>query len=166
MTTKMKILLTKDVEHLGKAGDLKEVSGGYGRNYLIPKGFAVLATKGQVRQSEERLKAQSRRVEASRRDAEALAARINGVTVRFVARVGEQDRLFGSVTNSDIATQLSQQIGTEVDRRRVDLEDPIKRIGIYPVKVRVATGIEPVINVVVEGEAGTVQVPEMPTTEE
>ena len=165
MTTKMKILLTKDVEHLGKAGDLKEVSGGYGRNYLLPKGFAVLATKGQVRQSEERLKAQSRRVEASRRDAEALAARINGVTVRFVARVGEQDRLFGSVTNSDIATQLSQQIGTEVDRRRVDLEDPIKRIGIYPVKVRIAAGIEPVINVVVEGEAGTVQVPELPTEE-
>jgi large subunit ribosomal protein L9 len=150
----MKVLLVQDVEKLGRAGDLKEVSGGYGRNYLIPQGLAVLATRGQVRQAEERLKAQTRRVEASRRDAEALAARISGTTLRFVVKVGEGDRLYGSVTNSDIAEQLARQIGAEIDRRKVDLEDPIKRIGHYPVKVRLIGGVEPVINVIVEGEGG------------
>ena len=98
MTTKMKILLTKDVEHLGKAGDLKEVSGGYGRNYLIPKGFAVLATKGQVRQSDERLKAQSRRVEATRRDAEAQAARSKPVWRSIAARWTSKTRSSASVS--------------------------------------------------------------------
>lgn len=155
----MKILLTKDVENLGRAGDLKDVSGGYGRNYLIPQGFAVLATKGQVKQAEERLKAQRRRTELARRDAEAVAGRLNGQTLRFVERVGEQDRLYGSVTNVDVAEKIQQQLGLEIDRRRVDLEDPIKRIGIYPVKVRVASGVEAVINVVVEGEGGVAAPP-------
>lgn len=146
----MKVLLTQDVEKLGDAGEIKDVSGGFGRNYLIPKGFAVLATRGQIRQAEERLKAQKRREDAARKDAEALAARINGVTVRFTARVGEQDRLYGSVTNTDVGEKLAQQLGIEIDRRKIDLEDPIKRIGIYPVKVRLAAGLEPVVNVVVE----------------
>jgi len=150
----MKVLLTKDVEKLGRAGDLKEVSGGYGRNYLIPQGFAVLATKGQVKQSEERLRAQRRRTELARRDAEALAGRLNGQTLRFVERVGEQDRLYGSVTNVDVAEKIKQQLSLEIDRRRIDLEDPIKRIGIYPVRIRIASGVEAVVNVVVEGEGG------------
>jgi large subunit ribosomal protein L9 len=161
----MKVLLVQDVEKLGRAGELKEVSGGFGRNYLIPQGFAVLATRGQVRQAEERLKAQNRRVEAGRRDAEALAARISGTTLRFVVRVGEGDRLYGSVTNSDIADQLAKQIGAEIDRRKVDLEDPIKRTGHYPVKVRLMGGVEPVINVIVEGEGGAPVVAEEPELE-
>jgi large subunit ribosomal protein L9 len=165
VATKMKVLLTRDVENLGRAGELREVSGGFGRNYLIPKGFAVLATRGQVRQAEERIVARRRRDEANRRDAEAVVGRINGVTLRFVARVGELDRLYGSVTNADIAEKLQEQTGIEIDRRRVDLDDPIKRIGIYPVKVQVASGLEAVLNVVVEGEAGQVQVPEPPTGE-
>lgn len=151
----MKVLLTKDVEKLGRAGDLKEVSGGYGRNYLIPQGLAVLATKGQVKQSEERLRAQRRRDELARRDAEALAGRLNGQTLRFVERVGEQDRLYGSVTNVDVAEKIKQQLSLDIDRRRIDLEDPIKRIGIYPVRIRIASGVEAVVNVVVEGEGGT-----------
>ncbi|NTW02529.1 MAG: 50S ribosomal protein L9, partial [Oscillochloris sp.] len=125
----MKVLLTQDVEHLGKAGELKDVSGGFGRNYLIPKGFAVLATKGQIRQAEERLAAQRRRTEATRKDAQALAARINGVTLHFVVRVGEHDRLYGSVTNVDVAEKLKAQVGIDIDRRKIDLEDPIKRTG-------------------------------------
>ncbi len=165
MASKMKILLTKDVVHLGGAGEIKEVSGGYGRNYLIPQGMAILATRGQVRQAEERTAAQQKHEQAARRDAQALAARINGQTVRFVARVGEMDRLYGSVTNSDIAERLGNQIGVAVDRRKVDLEDSIKRVGIYPVKVRLASGIEPMINVVVEGEAGSIQLPADPEAE-
>jgi large subunit ribosomal protein L9 len=160
--TKIRVLLTQDVAKLGSAGDIKEVSGGFGRNYLLPQGLAVLATRGQVKQAEERAAAQHKRDQAARNDAEALAKRISGQTLRFVARVGEQDRLFGSVTSSDIAEKLTEQTGIPIDRRRVLLEDSIKRIGLYPVTVRLMAGVEPVINVIVEGEAGEVQIPETP----
>jgi large subunit ribosomal protein L9 len=151
----MKVLLTQDVEKLGDAGEVKEVARGFGRNYLIPKGFAVLATPGQIRQAEERLQARQRREQAARRDAEALAARLNGLTLRFTAKVGELDRLYGSVTNADIGSKILEQTGLEIDRRKIDLEDPIKRIGNYPVKVRLSADLEPVLNVIVEGEGGT-----------
>src|SRR5919198_5957237 len=132
MSTKMKVLLVQDVDKLGSTGEVKEVSGGYGRNYLLPKGLAVLATRGQVKQAEERLAAQHKREQAARKDAEALASRIAGQTLRFTARVGELDRLYGSITNADIAEKIKSQLGVEIDRRRVDLDEPVKRIGIYP----------------------------------
>lgn len=159
MGSKMKVLLTQAVDKLGSAGEVKEVSGGYGRNYLIPKGYAVIASRGQIKQAEERLAAQQKRVQATRRDSEALAARINGQTIRFTARVGELDRLYGSITNADIAEKLAAAIGTEVDRRKIDLDEPIKRIGIYPIKIVLMSGVEPMINVVVEGEEGSIQLP-------
>lgn len=162
MGSKMKVLLVQNVDKLGSAGEVKEVSGGYGRNYLIPKGYAVLATRGQVKQAEERLASQRKREAAARRDAEALAARIAGQTLRFTARVGELDRLYGSITSADIAEKLSAQLGEEIDRRKVDLDEPIKRIGIYPVKVRLMAGLEPLVNVVVEGEEGAIQLPDLP----
>lgn len=165
MGTKMKVLLVQDVEKLGKTGDVKEVSGGYGRNFLMPKGLAVLATRGQVKQAEERNAAQQKRAQAARKDAEALAARIAGQTLRFTARVGELDRLYGSVTSADIAEKLQAQTGVEVDRRRIDLDEPIKRIGIYPIKIQIISGLEPIVNVVVEGEAGTIELPADPDAE-
>lgn len=156
----MKVLLMQDVSNLGSAGEVKEVSGGYGRNYLIPKGMAVLATRGQIKQAEERLAARRKREQAVRSEAEALAARINGLTLRFTARVGELDRLYGSITNANVADRLTEVLGVEIDRRRVDLEEPIRRIGIYPIKVRLMSGLEPMVNVVVEGEEGAIQLPE------
>jgi large subunit ribosomal protein L9 len=150
----MKILLVQDVEYLGKAGELKDVSGGFGRNYLIPKGFAVIATRGQVKQAEERLAAQRKRTEAARKDAEALAARINGLSLTFEAKVGEQDRLYGSVTSADIAERLGQQLGLEFDRRKIALDEPIKRAGSHEVSVRMAAGIAATITVVIHGEGG------------
>ncbi len=166
MGTKMKVLLAQDVEKLGKAGEVKEVSGGYGRNFLLPKGLAVLATKGQVKQAEERLAAQQKRLQAARKDAEALAARIGGQTLRFTARVGELDRLYGSITSGDIAEKLKAQTGVEVDRRKIDLDEPIKRIGIYPIKVQLVAGLEPMINVVVEGQEGDIELPADPDAAE
>ncbi len=154
MSAKMKVLLVQDVDKLGRAGDIKDVSGGFGRNYLIPKGLAVLATRGQVRQAEERLKAEQRRSEIARRDAEALANRLSGTTLRFVVRAGELDRLYGSVTNADVAAKLQEQLGIDVDRRKIDLDDPIKRIGVYPVKIRLGANLEPLVNVVVEAMEG------------
>lgn len=159
MGSKMKVLLVQDVEHLGKAGELKDVTGGFGRNFLIPKGFAVLATSGQIRQAEERMAAQRKRTESARKDAQALAAKIDGVTLRFVVKVGEQDRLYGSVTNADIAEKIQQQLGITVDRRKIELEDTIKRTGTYPVTVALMGGVEPVVNVVVEGEGGPAAAP-------
>lgn len=159
--SKMKVLLTQNVDKLGSVGEVKEVSGGYGRNYLIPKGLAVLATRGQVKQAEERLAAQNKRTQAARRDSEALAARINGQTLRFTARVGELDRLYGSITSGDIAEKLAALLGAEVDRRKIDLDEPIKRIGIYPIKIHLTQGVEPMFNVVVEGEAGALQLPDL-----
>jgi large subunit ribosomal protein L9 len=164
--TKMKVLLTKDVQKLGAAGDVKEVNGGYGRNYLIPQGMAVLATRGQVKQAEERFAAQHKREQAARKDAESLATRISGQTLRFTARVGELDRLYGSITSGDIAEKLAAQIGFDVDRRKIDLDEPIKRIGIYPIKIRLMAGLEPLVNVVVEGEEGAIQLPPDPDAAE
>ena len=166
MSTKMKVLLVQDVDKLGKAGEVKEVSGGYGRNFLMPKGFAVLATRGQVKQAAERLATQAKRTDAARKDAEALAARINGQTLRFTARVGELDRLYGSITNGDIAEKILAQTGVEIDRRKIDLDESIKRIGIYPIKIRLLAGLEPMVNVVVEGQEGEIELPADPDAEE
>ncbi|GIV97755.1 MAG: 50S ribosomal protein L9 [Herpetosiphonaceae bacterium] len=156
----MKVLLTADVENLGKAGEVKDVSDGYARNYLIPKKFAVPATAGIIKQAQERQAAKERQLAKERQTAQELAARISGQTLRFVARVGEQDRLYGSVTNTDIAERLSQVLGVQIDRRKVELGDPIKRAGIYSVPVRLTSGIEARVNVVVEGEEGEISLPE------
>src|SRR5918998_139254 len=105
----MKIVLLKDVANLGTAGEVKEVADGYARNYLVPQGFATLATKGLIKQAQERAEAQRKREFKARTDAEALSQRINGVTLRFTVKVGELDRLYGSITNVDIAERLASQ---------------------------------------------------------
>lgn len=160
MGSKMKVLLTQDVTKLGSAGEILEVSGGYGRNYLIPQGFAVMATRGQIKQAEERKVASEKKLQAQRHIFEAQATKINGQTIRFTARTGDLDRLYGSITNADIAEKLSALIGETIDRRAIQLDEPIKRIGIYPVKIRLISGVEPMINVVAESEEGALQVPE------
>ena len=167
----MKIVLLKDVPNLGAAGEVKEVADGYARNYLMPKGFATMATTGLIKQAKERAEAQRKRDFKARTDAEAVSQRINGQTVRFVVKVGELDRLYGSITNVDVAEKLSAQLGIEVDRRRVELGDPIKRAGVYSVVVNLGHGLEPRINVVVEGEGGPAAAPassadETPVAEE
>lgn len=150
----MKIVLTKDVPSLGKAGEVKEVADGYGRNYLIPKGFATLASKGTIKQAQERAEAQKKRDAKARTESEQLAQRVNGQTLRFTVRVGELDRLYGSITNADVADKLQQQMGLDIDRRKIDLGDPIKRAGVYSVPVHFGNSIEARLNVVVEGEGG------------
>lgn len=163
MGNKIKVLLTQNVEKLGSVGEVKEVSGGYGRNYLIPKGFAIVATRGQVKQAEERLAAQRKRDDSARRDAQALATKVNGQTVRFTARVGEQDRLYGSVTSQDISERVAGLLSQpEFDRRKIELDEPLKRVGIYPVNIRFMSGVEATLNVVVEGEEGSLQLPSDP----
>lgn len=158
----MKVVLMQDVPNLGKTGEIKEVRDGYGRNYLIPKGYAALATPGLIKQAQERAAAQQKREAKERAAAQQLAQRINGQTLRFVVRVGELERLYGSITNVDIAEKLQQQLGVEVDRRRIELGDPIKRAGVYSVPVRFASDIEARLNVVVEGEGSETGATEQP----
>ena len=162
----MKVVLIQDVPNLGKAGEIKEVADGYGRNYLLPKGYASLATKGLIKQAQERAEAQKKRDIKNRNEAEQLAQRLNGQTIRFTVRVGELDRLYGSITNADLAEKLQQQLGVEVDRRKIDLGDPIKRAGVYSVPVRLASGVEARLNVVVEGENGEGATPAAATAAE
>jgi large subunit ribosomal protein L9 len=162
----MKVLLVQDVQHLGRAGEIKDVSGGFGRNFLIPKGFAVLATSGQIKQAEQRLAAERKRADAARKDAEAVAVRLNGKTITFTVKVGEQGRLYGSVTSADIAEQVAKQLGVEVDRRKIELDEPLKTVGTHPVTIRLVAGVEPAVNVVVHGEGGPAPEPAAPALTE
>lgn len=146
----MKVLLLVDVKDLGKAGEIHEVSEGYGRNYLIPRRLASAATQQNVRQVEERRQAQARREEKAAKETHSLAAKIDGLEVHFKAHVGEHERLYGSVTNVDIAREISRLSGKEIDRHHVDLEDPIRTPGRFQVPVRLGRGAVATVNVVVE----------------
>lgn len=146
----MKVILTQDVKGLGRAGEVVEVADGYGRNYLVPKGLAVAATGGTIKAIEHQQALVRRRLEKERAEAESLAARLQGASVVVRARAGESGRLFGSVTAADVAEALAQQLGARVDRRRIELEGPIKTLGTYPVTLRLAPGISVAVQVVVE----------------
>lgn len=148
----MKIILTQDVEHLGAAGSVQTVKDGFARNYLLPKKLAILATPGALKQAAERQAAAERRLVKQEAQMQGLAGRIQGQVIRFSARVGREGRLFGSITAGDIATKLSAQIGEEVDRRTVRLDDPIRSIGEHTVHVHLVGRLNPAVTVVVEGE--------------
>lgn len=148
----MKIVLTQDVEQVGEAGTVQDVKPGFARNYLIPKGLAQVATAGMIKQAAERQAAQQRRIAKQELELQSLADRIDGLRLEFVARAGEQGRLFGSVTNADIAAKLSQELGEEIDRRKVDLPNGIHEVGEFPVTIRLVGRLTPSITAVVRAE--------------
>ena len=125
----MKIVLREDVETLGRKGDLLEVADGYARNYLVPRGLAIKATKGVVAQADAMRRNREAREVRDRAAAEDLAARLNAGAVPVGARAGEGGKLFGSVTSADIAAAILERTGVEVDRRHVLLDDPIRELG-------------------------------------
>jgi len=148
----MDVILTQDIPGLGMAGEIKSVADGYGRNYLIPKGLAILATKSARRQIAEIQRAAEKRRARERGSMELLAEKLQGLTLTFAAKVGEGDRLYGSITSSDIAKAIQQAIGEEVDRRRIMLNRPIKTLGDHPVPIRLMTDLVPEVIVVVKPE--------------
>lgn len=148
----MKVLLLRDVAGIGRAGELTDVANGYARNYLIPKGLARVATPGVVRQAREEQAASERRHRRELADARTLAEQLNNLTLQFQAKVGDQDLLFGTITNADIADAISDKIGVAVDRRKIEVGDPIRRPGIYSIPIRLMADLEPRVNVVVERE--------------
>jgi large subunit ribosomal protein L9 len=148
----MKVLLIKDVAGVGKAGEIKKVADGYARNYLIPKGLAVLARPGVARQAEERRQAEARKASQQAADAQALAQQMAQLTVTFKVKAGEQDKLYGSITSGNIVEELEKQLGQELDRRNVLLDQPIKQLGSHQVPVKLASDITTEVTVVIERE--------------
>jgi len=148
----MEVLLVKDVENVGHAGDVKKVSDGYARNYLLPRGLAVMASPGAIKKAKEDREANARRQARVLSEAQAMAATLDGVTVTFQARSGEGDKLYGSITNANIAAALSAKIGQEVDKRKIELEEPIKELGTHAVTIHFGPGAEAKVTVVVERE--------------
>ena len=133
----MKLILTQEVTGLGTSGDTVEVKGGYGRNYLLPRGLAIKATRGAEKQVESLRRARAAREVATLEDARAVAARLRELTVRVPARAGEGGRLFGRVTTADVAAAVTAAGGPELDRRRIDLPSSVKTTGQHTVTVRV-----------------------------
>ncbi len=131
----MKLILLKDVENLGSEGDIVTVKDGYGRNYLIPKGFAIMATKGAEKALQEELRQKSRKLAQKKEDAQRVAAELENMEISVPARVGEENRIFGTVTPPQIAIQLAQH-GFEVDRRKIEINEEIRMLGVYSATVR------------------------------
>jgi large subunit ribosomal protein L9 len=147
----MKVILRKDVEKLGEAGSLATVKNGYARNYLIPQGFAVAATPGELKMWEHNQAVKERKVERQERGLQSFADKIAAVSLSFEARAGEQGRLFGSVTAADIAEKLSAAVGEEIDRRKIVLTEPIRTTGEHIVTVNVIGKLRPQVKVTVTG---------------
>lgn len=143
----MKVILLQDVPGLGKPGDVKEVANGYARNYLLPRQLVTAATPGELANLQQRVKAAQRRVEKQRQEHESLATRLASVSLTFAVRVGRGDRLYGSVTNQDIANALQEQEGLTIDRRAIQLHEPIRTLGTFEVPVRIAPKVEPKVKV-------------------
>ena len=148
----MDVLLLKDVDQLGQAGEIKRVADGYARNYLFPRELAVVARPGAVRQVKQQRQAKIKRQVKALSNAQALAQLLDGVIVTFQARAGESDKLYGSITNVNIAEALQEKIGREVDRRKIELEEPLKELGMHAVTVRLAPGAEAKVTVAIERE--------------
>ncbi len=146
----MKVILREDVYNLGKSGELVNVKDGYARNYLFPKSLAMLASQANMRQLEHEKKVIELRQQKLKGSAGEQAKKIEGVTVKIARKVGEQDKLYGSVTALDIAEGLSAQ-GVKVDRRHIHMPEPIRAVGNYDVEIRLHREVTAKIKVVVEG---------------
>lgn len=136
----MQIILTQDVDHLGKAGELVSVKPGYGRNYLVPRGLAVSATVKNKNRLDHEKSLIEKKVAKERASATEVAAKINVMTLQFERQVGEDEKLFGSVTSRDIADQL-KKAGVEIDHRWVQLDSVIKALGKYEAPIRLQAGV-------------------------
>jgi large subunit ribosomal protein L9 len=148
----MKVVLRKDVPNLGRAGEVKDVADGYGRNFLIPRGLAAVASKTAIQNVEAHKAAESRQSARTAAEYEAFAQQLNELQITVHAHAGEQGRLYGSVTSADIAQELSRAVGKTVEKRDIDLDDPIRSTGAHKVKVRVAPRLTATLTVEVVGD--------------
>ena len=146
----MKIILTKDVQGTGKAGEVKDVADGYARNFLIPRKLAIPASGGALKTVEQRKAAEEKRAATEEASARALADRLTSSPVVLTARVGDQGRLYGSITSADIADQLSAHLGQPIDKRKIDLDEPIRQLGTHEVTIRLHRAVSATVKVDVQ----------------
>jgi large subunit ribosomal protein L9 len=146
---RVKVILTKDVDKVGKSGELKSVADGFATNFLIPQRLAVPAAGGAYRAWQHDIASREEKRVRERGEAEVTANRIASTTLTMGVKVGEGGKLYGSITTKDIADALARR-GIEVDRHKIDLEDPLKSLGTYKVAIKVSAGLTPEVTVVVE----------------
>ena len=161
----MKVLLTKDVYKLGRAGDIKKVADGYGRNYLLPQGLAVIATTGAIKQVEKiRSQAEITRAQMNS-ELKDLANQISGLTLVFAGKAGETGKLYGSITTQDVATAIQEKTRYEVKKSQVDMQ-PIRNLGEYTAHVRLTMDLVPEVKVIVHREGEGLEAEAEPAAEE
>ena len=149
----MKVILLQEVEHLGEEGEIVDVKNGYGRNYLIPRGLARIATPGSIKAWKEERRQASRKLAQRKEDAEALAKELAGLELVLRAKVGEENRIFGTITAPQIAEALVSE-GVTVDRRKVELEEDVRMLGVYTATVKVHPEVTAQVKFRVEPEGG------------
>ncbi len=150
----MRVVLLQDVPRLGQAGEVKDVASGYARNFLIPRKLAEFATPAAMKRAEAIHQAEEKRQAVLEVELAALAQSLEGVEITLKAKVGAQERLYGAVTSGDIAEELQRVTGQDIDKRKIELEEPIRQLGQYEVLVRLSKEISPIIKVVVAEEEG------------
>ena len=143
----MKVILSNDVDNLGNKGDVVTVADGYARNYLIPKGFAIFATKGSLKQAEVMQRARAEKAERDKQEAAARVSSLAASPVYISARAGEEGRLFGSVTKADVARAIQDQLEQSVDRHQIRLDDPIRSLGSHQVEVHLHEEVNALVTV-------------------
>ena len=148
----MEVILREHIDNLGRRGDLVKVADGYARNYLVPRGLAMKATRGVVAQSESMRRSRDAKETRDREASQALAAQLGGQTIEVKARAGEGGKLFGSITASDVADAVLTQTGIELDRRKVVLDEPIRELGDAQVQVRLPAEVVVAVAVLVVAE--------------
>jgi large subunit ribosomal protein L9 len=149
----MEVLFLKNVPGVGSAGQVKKVADGYARNFLFPQKLAVVASSGAVKQAESIKDAAVRREAKTLAEAQALANQINQITLNFTAKAGEGDKLFGSITSGDIAERLASERHINIDKRKIELENPIKELGTRQVPIKIHSDVTANVMVVVERES-------------
>lgn len=148
----MKVIFLKDVGRVARAGDIKEVADGYGRNFLLPKKLALLATPSAIKVAEVHIQKDQEQERRFSAELEKLAQQLEGVAVTFKAKVAEENHLYGSIRDSDIADELSKLPGLNIDKRQIQLEEPIRLLGEHPVIVRLSKDLTATIKVIITPE--------------
>lgn len=143
----MKIILADDVDNLGTKGDVVSVADGYARNYLVPKGLALMASKGALKQAEQMRRAREERELKIKEEAAGRVSKLGATSVYISARAGEGGRLFGSVTKADVARAILEQLGEDVDRHVIRLEDPIRTLGSHSVEIHLHEEVNALVTV-------------------
>jgi large subunit ribosomal protein L9 len=157
----MRVMLMESVDHLGEMGEVVNVKRGFARNYLLPRGTAVLATRGNVRQMEHYQRMVAEKIKRVRMESEDLAKNLAAQALEFIAKVGDSGQLYGAVTTMDIARVLAER-GFEIDRRKIHLDEAIKTVGDYTATVKLPQGVVAEVNLTVKAEEATAEVGEEP----